>query len=72
LGIYAYRGAFLRRFVSESPCALERTEKLEQLRALWMGARIAVVRTADDGVGVDTPEDAVRVERILLERDRQA
>jgi 3-deoxy-manno-octulosonate cytidylyltransferase (CMP-KDO synthetase) len=68
LGIYAYRGAFLRRYVAEAPCALEQTEKLEQLRALWMGARIAVVRTRDEGVGVDTPEDAARVERILLER----
>lgn len=69
LGIYAYRGEFLRRYIAEPPCALEQTEKLEQLRALWMGARIAVVRTDDDGVGVDTPEDAVRVERILLARD---
>lgn len=68
LGIYAYRGAFLRKFISEKPCALENTEKLEQLRALWMGAKIAVVRTQDAGVGVDTPEDAVRVERILRER----
>ncbi len=65
LGIYAYRGAFLRRYIAEKPCALERTEKLEQLRALWMGARIAVVKTDDKGMGVDTPEDAVRVEAIL-------
>ncbi len=71
LGIYAYRGAFLKRYIQEPPCALEQTEKLEQLRALWMGARIAVVRTADEGVGVDTPEDAVRVEKLLLAR-RQA
>ena len=68
LGIYAYRGAFLRRYIAEPPCDLEKTEKLEQLRALWMGAKIAVVRTYDEGVGVDTPEDAIRVERILLER----
>lgn len=67
-GIYAYRGAFLRRYVAEPPCDLEKTEKLEQLRALWMGARIAVVKTNDEGVGVDTPEDAARVERILLDR----
>ena len=65
LGIYAYRGGFLKRYVAEPPCALEKTEKLEQLRALWMGAKIAVVKTADEGVGVDTPEDAVRVEKIL-------
>ena len=65
LGIYAYRGAFLKRYISEPPCELEKTEKLEQLRALWMGAKIAVVRTHDEGVGVDTPEDAVRVGKIL-------
>ena len=68
LGIYAYRGGFLREYVKEPPCALERTEKLEQLRALWMGAKIAVVKTDDEGVGVDTPEDAERVEGLLLER----
>ena len=68
LGIYAYRGEFLRRYIAEPPCDLEKTEKLEQLRALWTGAKIAVVRTDDEGVGVDTPEDAVRVERILIER----
>ncbi len=68
LGIYAYRGAFLKRYIAESPCALEQTEKLEQLRALWMGAKIAVVRTEDDGVGVDTPEDAERVAKILAAR----
>ena len=68
LGIYAYRGAFLRRYIAEKPCALEQTEKLEQLRALWMGAKIAVIRTEDEGVGVDTPEDAARGETLLAER----
>ena len=68
LGIYAYRGGFLKRYIQEPPCALEKTEMLEQLRALWMGAKIAVVRTEDEGVGVDTPEDAERVEKLLLER----
>ena len=68
LGIYAYRGKFLKRYIAEPPCALEQTEKLEQLRALWMGAKIAVVRTEDEGVGVDTPEDAERVAKILADR----
>lgn len=66
LGIYAYRGGFLRKFISQPPCALEKTEKLEQLRALWMGGKIAVIRTEDEGIGVDTPEDAARVEALLL------
>lgn len=65
LGIYAYRGGFLKRYIAEKPCGLELTEKLEQLRALWMGARMAVVKTRDEGIGVDTPEDALRVERLL-------
>lgn len=69
LGIYAYRGAFLKRFIVEPPCALEQTEKLEQLRALWMGAKIVVVKTEDEGVGVDTPEDAKRVEELLRARE---
>jgi len=68
LGIYAYRGAFLKKYIAEPPCPLEKTEKLEQLRALWMGAKIAVVRTEDEGVGVDTPEDAERVAKILASR----
>ena len=71
LGIYAYRGAFLKKYISEPPCNLEKTEKLEQLRALWMGAKIAVIRTDDEGVGVDTPEDAVRIEEILRARQQQ-
>ena len=72
LGIYAYRGAFLKKYIAEPPCDLEKTEKLEQLRALWMGAKIAVIRTTDEGVGVDTPEDAVRIEAILRARHQQA
>ena len=68
LGIYAYRGDFLKKYVAEKPCSLEMTEKLEQLRALWMGARIAVIRTEEEGVGVDTPEDAVRIEALMKAR----
>ena len=68
LGIYAYRGAFLKRFVAAPPCALEKTESLEQLRALHMGAKILVLRTVDTGVGVDTPEDLPRMEEALRGR----
>ena len=68
LGIYAYRGAFLKRLVKEPPCELEKTESLEQLRALYLGGRIAVIQTEDQGVGVDTPEDVAAVEEILRKR----
>jgi 3-deoxy-manno-octulosonate cytidylyltransferase (CMP-KDO synthetase) len=47
---------------------LEQTESLEQLRALYLGARIAVIQTEDLGVGVDTPEDVPAVEAMLRQR----
>lgn len=68
IGIYGYRGDFLKRFVSERPCTMETMESLEQLRALWLGARIGVVRTDEIGLGVDRPEDVTVVERIIRER----
>ena len=71
LGIYAYRGDFLKRLVREPPCALEQAESLEQLRALHIGGRIAVIRTEDTGVGVDTPEDVAAVEKLLRARNGQ-
>ncbi len=68
LGIYAYRGDFLTRLIKTPPCPLETTESLEQLRALWLGGRIGVIRCHDEGVGVDTPEDVKVVEALLLKR----
>jgi 3-deoxy-manno-octulosonate cytidylyltransferase (CMP-KDO synthetase) len=65
VGIYAYRRAFLQRFVEMPQCMLEKAESLEQLRALHAGARIAVLRTREKGIGVDTPEDVPYVEALL-------
>ena len=65
VGIYAYRRAFLERFVTWPPSPLEQAESLEQLRALENGASIRVLLTADASPGVDTPEQARAVERIL-------
>lgn len=65
IGIYAYRRAFLDRLVREPPCLTERLEKLEQLRALHIGARMKVFVVADNGIGVDTPEDALRAAAAL-------
>ena len=62
IGLYAYRVAFLRRFPQLAPAPIERTESLEQLRALWHGEAIAVFRTTTrPGPGVDTAEDLERV-----------
>jgi 3-deoxy-manno-octulosonate cytidylyltransferase (CMP-KDO synthetase) len=65
LGIYGYRRETLLRLVRFPVSPLEQAEKLEQLRALENGIGIAVVRVKHDSVGVDTPEDVTRVERLL-------
>lgn len=65
VGIYAYRREFLERVVAAPPCLLEQAEKLEQLRALHLGARMHVVMTRDVGPGVDTPEDVALAEAAL-------
>jgi len=58
VGVYAYRAGFLRRFPTLGRCPLEDIERLEQLRVLWHGERIAVhVSDADAGLGIDTPQD---------------
>lgn len=69
IGIYAYRRDYLLKLVAEPPCQLENLEKLEQLRALYIGCRMNVLQVEDVGIGVDTPEDIKRVEQILKEQD---
>lgn len=65
-GIYAYQRGFLERFVTWPPSPLEKAESLEQLRALENGASIKVLPTADTSPGVDTPEQAREVEKMLM------
>jgi len=66
LGLYGYRRETLLRLVQFPVSPLEAAEKLEQLRALENGVQIAVVSVDYDSVGVDTPEDVARVERLLV------
>lgn len=63
IGLYAYRARFLRTYSRLTASPLEALEALEQLRALWHGFRISVA-IADHlpGAGVDTPEDARRMQ----------
>ncbi len=71
LGIYAYTRDYLLKLVAEPPCQLENLEKLEQLRALHIGCRMNVLEVDDVGIGVDTPEDIAKVERILAETEER-
>ena len=64
IGLYAYRVSYLKVFLRQDPAPLERTEKLEQLRALCNGESILVCDAVQTpGPGVDTLadlEDAIR------------
>jgi 3-deoxy-manno-octulosonate cytidylyltransferase (CMP-KDO synthetase) len=64
-GIYAYRRSFLEQWTQWSPSPLEQAESLEQLRALENGASIRVLATDDTSPGVDTPAQALEIERLL-------
>ena len=66
IGLYAYRAGGLKAISAAPPCALEEIEKLEQLRALWLGLRIVVADAAEPpSPAVDTEEDLARVRRML-------
>ena len=66
IGIYAYRAAFLQTYVAWPQCALEITESLEQLRALWYGARIHVEKAGQASApGVDTEQDLALVRELI-------
>ena len=65
LGIYGYQKEALLRLAGLPPTPLERSESLEQLRALENGMRIRVLIVENGLVGVDTVEDLEKVERLL-------
>lgn len=65
IGIYGYQFAFLERFCKADPVELELHENLEQLRALYLGAKIKVLKTNHFFHGVDVPEDIQKVEKQL-------
>lgn len=65
LGIYAYRKSFLLKFKDMPKSRLEQAEQLEQLRALEVGVKIKTVLTDIETIGVDTPQDLARVEKLL-------
>ena len=67
IGLYAYRVGYLRTYASQDRPGIERAEALEQLRALFHGARIRVAEARESpGPGVDTARDLERV-RALFE-----
>ena len=69
VGIYAYRKSALDQFVQYAEGALEKLEKLEQLRFMENGQSI-VAQEALEGIppGVDTQEDLERVRLRFAQR----
>lgn len=65
IGLYGYQAGFLHELVRHPPSLLETLEKLEQLRALHLGARIKILPATASHPGVDVPEDVARVEALL-------
>ena len=65
IGLYVYRREFLLAYPDLAVGPLEKAEKLEQLRALENNFRIRVAETDYESIGVDTPEDAVRVSALM-------
>jgi 3-deoxy-manno-octulosonate cytidylyltransferase (CMP-KDO synthetase) len=65
VGLYVYRRDCLLQLAGLEPTELERSEALEQLRALEHGIRILAVETQHESIGVDTPEDLDRVRRLM-------
>jgi 3-deoxy-manno-octulosonate cytidylyltransferase (CMP-KDO synthetase) len=73
VGVYAYRNDVLQQLTSTAPCTLELAEKLEQLRAQWLGIPIQVMFwDKSPPHGVDTSEDAQRVSAIFKELDNES
>ncbi len=68
IGIYAYTKKFLKSFCEAEPALIEKAEALEQLRALYLGARIRVLQIQNQTWGIDTPEDLVRLEEWLARK----
>jgi 3-deoxy-manno-octulosonate cytidylyltransferase (CMP-KDO synthetase) len=71
-GIYGFRRDTLLQFVKWKPAPLERSESLEQLRALENGVTVHVLVISKGSPGVDTPEDADALEQKIARAKRRA
>ncbi|MGP1561256.1 MAG: 3-deoxy-manno-octulosonate cytidylyltransferase [Helicobacteraceae bacterium] len=64
LGIYGFDRKSLRQFCRLGASELESTEKLEQLRAIYWGKKIAMVKVKSNSFGIDTPADLEKIKEL--------
>ena len=67
VGVYSFRPKALNDFCQFSVGQYEKTEGLEQLRALENGQTIGAIKITEKLLGVDCPEDIQKVEELLNE-----
>lgn len=72
IGMYAYTKEFLKKFCEAQPAEIEIAESLEQLRALYLGAKIKVLRVREASLGVDTPDDLAKLEKLLMKGEGES
>jgi len=65
LGIYGFSKKNLEKFCSLAHSPLEDIEKLEQLRALYHGFKVALVEVKTKSFGIDTPEDLEKALKLV-------
>jgi 3-deoxy-manno-octulosonate cytidylyltransferase (CMP-KDO synthetase) len=65
VGIYGYQKEFLLAFSEMPPSRSEKTEGLEQLRAVENGYKIKIIETQFSTLSVDSPQDIIRIENFL-------
>jgi len=68
IGIYGYQKDFLLAFSKMQPSRLEKTEKLEQLRALENGYKIKIIETQLHSLSISSPQDIIKVENLLKKK----
>lgn len=69
IGVYAYRRSFLLTYAKTEQTPLEKTESLEQLRALETGHKIGVIRIETEDIGIDTEEDLKKANEFFKRRN---
>jgi 3-deoxy-manno-octulosonate cytidylyltransferase (CMP-KDO synthetase) len=70
IGVYGYKRKVLLDFAYNlEPPPIEEIEKLEQLRLLYHGYKIKMLKASEDTIGIDTYEDFQKFENYILNRE---